>query len=343
LEQRLDGDFVGRAVLAHKTQIDGAMSDLGLLHATILEVAGAEDPDLPWSDWLSLSAALLSFRPSLTLELGRGIGTSTTLFQYWRNRGGWDGDLVSLCNTSMWIDRTMPALEKRLPLHWGQNARFTVGDILFQPYPELLAGQNRVLVFWDAHGHPIADVVLGRIAPLLKGRANLIVAHDMRDNRYFSAQYRDYDGKALWRRQGEPDSLWIHIGTVFSTFEQIIPLADFCARNNIALYSATDSLIRAEVPLSEVDRICYWHYFSVPSDREIYFPASRSGERLPTLEREQEEILRLRQKLEEWRSVEATAGWRFLCAWRRIRDRFAPENTMRRRYYDWLMALVRGE
>jgi hypothetical protein len=322
LEQSLGGDFVGRAFLTHKAQIARAMPDLDLLQTTILEVSRAEYPDLPWSDWLSLSAALLAFRPSLVLELGRANGTSTALLQYWKNRGGWDGDLISLCNTTVWTDRTIPALEERLPLRWDQQARFTVGDILAHPYQELLAGHDRILVFWDAHGHAIADVVLGRIAPLLRGRVNLVVAHDMRDNRYFSAQYRDYEGKALWRKQGEPDSLWLHIGTMFSTFEQIIPLADFCARNHIALYSATHSLVQAEVPLSEFERICYWHYFSVPSDREIYFPASRSCENVAALEN--------------------TAGWRFLCAWRRVQNRLAAEGTLLRRVYNALGAIRRG-
>jgi Methyltransferase FkbM domain len=72
------------------------------------------------------------------------------------------------------------------------------------------------------------------------------------------------------------------------------------------------------------------------------------GERI-ILERDMEpqkyEIARLRQQLEgwqkHWQSVENSAGWRLLSAWRRIRDRLTPEGTRRRQLYDSVIGRLR--
>jgi hypothetical protein len=58
------------------------------------------------------------------------------------------------------------------------------------------------------------------------------------------------------------------------------------------------------------------------------------------------EVGRLRLEIERWqgywRSVEGTAGWRLLAAWRGIRDRLAPEGSRRRRLYDVMVGPLRG-
>lgn len=71
----------------------------------------------------------------------------------------------------------------------------------------------------------------------------------------------------------------------------------------------------------------------------------------PRLAEQADEIAALRQQLTEqadeiaalgqqldgwqtvWQSIENSAGWRFLAAWRRLRDRLAPEGTRFRRLY----------
>src|SRR5215510_118670 len=63
------------------------------------------------------------------------------------------------------------------------------------------------------------------------------------------------------------------------------------------------------------------------------------------LEAQKREIARLREQLQgwqtHWRSVENSAGWRLLSAWRRARDRLAPQGTRRRRFYDSVVGYLR--
>ncbi|HET9607692.1 MAG TPA: FkbM family methyltransferase [Nitrospira sp.] len=64
-----------------------------------------------------------------------------------------------------------------------------------------------------------------------------------------------------------------------------------------------------------------------------------------TVEAQKHEITRLRQQLEgwekHWQSVENSAGWRLLSAWRSMRDLIAPEKTWRRRLYDSVISRLR--
>ena len=64
-----------------------------------------------------------------------------------------------------------------------------------------------------------------------------------------------------------------------------------------------------------------------------------------TVEAQKHEITGLRQQLEgwqkHWHSVENSAGWRLLSAWRSIRDLLAPEKTWRRRLYDSVISRLR--
>jgi hypothetical protein len=86
----------------------------------------------------------------------------------------------------------------------------------------------------------------------------------------------------------------------------------------------------------------------LPAERDLVVieRLATQEEQRPTLEEQRNEIARLRQEVAGWqgfwRAVEDTAGWRLLCAWRRIRDRLAPEGTWRRRLYDLLVGPVRG-
>jgi len=64
-----------------------------------------------------------------------------------------------------------------------------------------------------------------------------------------------------------------------------------------------------------------------------------------TIEAQKREITGLRQQLhgweKHWHSVEDSAGWRLLSAWRSIRDLIAPEKTWRRRLYDSVISRFR--
>jgi septal ring factor EnvC (AmiA/AmiB activator) len=64
-----------------------------------------------------------------------------------------------------------------------------------------------------------------------------------------------------------------------------------------------------------------------------------------TVEAQKHEMTGLRQQLEgwqkHWQSVENSAGWRLLSAWRSTRDLLAPEKTWRRRLYDSVISRLR--
>jgi FkbM family methyltransferase len=68
---------------------------------------------------------------------------------------------------------------------------------------------------------------------------------------------------------------------------------------------------------------------------------------LETTTRQKEELSSLRaqnQMLQDaWSSVEKSAGWRFLNAWRRVRNRLAPEESRRRKLYDAGLDLFRRQ
>jgi len=205
---------LARALKLHAPRIADARADLDTLYRETWRLSRNEGPDLPWSDWVALSALLLEFRPSLIIELGRGIGSSTSLFQYWSQKV-LSARIVSLCRTTDWRDYVVPALEKSVPLDWDSGLDARVGDILDQDYPAILNEADRVLVLWDAHGLEIAGAVIDRLLPTLEGRDNIVVAHDMRDARYFP--------------NPETHVQWLHAGDMFSTFAQIGPIAAYCA------------------------------------------------------------------------------------------------------------------
>ena len=118
----------------------------------------------------------------------------------------------------------------------------------------ILEPAGSVLVFWDAHGFAVADAVLTRIMPLLAERPHVVVCHDILDNR-FHAKRRSYGGLPFWRGMNyfynERDTTEINIGWLCAVVDQILPLTDFCYRNNIEIQSF-DYLIQSG--LSEVTR-----------------------------------------------------------------------------------------
>lgn len=189
-----------------------------------------------------------SFAPTLVLELGRGIGSSTSLFQYW-SRKDLDAEIVSLCISEHWQTTTAPRLGEIVSIDWERGLEARIGDILDADYDAIIADHSRVLLFWDAHGLAISETVMTRILPALP-KDNIIVAHDMRDTRYFPP----------------PGAEWLRAGTIFSSFEQIGPIHDYGERNAVPLCSASHALAhpgaRAVVQRLSSDGVCYWHYFS---------------------------------------------------------------------------------
>ena len=134
------------------------------------------------------------------------------------------------------------------------------------------------MLFWDAHGYEIANTVFARILPILKGREVLVVCRDMLDNQYSNTSY---DGRPIWVRQEQQLPLpAVHLGTVYSNFEQVVPIVDFCSRNRLPFHSATHSLakvpeLRDVLGAEEGWPGCYWHYFATDGSG-ITYPSPRS-------------------------------------------------------------------
>ncbi len=129
-----------------------------------------------------------------------------------------------------------------VPAAWFDALDARIGDILDVDYETVVQGAQRVLVLWDAHGFEIAEVVLGRILPLIAGRPHLVLMHDISDNRYAGVS-RSYEGQPLWK-----GSTWdkgtgrstnrVNIGWMSSLQDQVIAVADFATRNDIEIGSA---------------------------------------------------------------------------------------------------------
>lgn len=88
------------------------------------------------------------------------------------------------------------------------------------------------------------------------------------------------------------------------------------------------------------------HKFKIEPDRASTGTVKKQVEDLARdASTSENEIARLRQQLQgwekHWQSVEDSAGWRLLTAWRRVRDWLAPEETRRRRLYDSVIGGLR--
>lgn len=263
----MGSDFVAQAVTTHLSELQGREKTHRALYAVFQKLG---DPGLLWSDWIALAATLLSYRPATIIELGRGHGASTCLFRFL------GFPTISICRTNNWEVATIPLLRDVEPIDWHDGVTANIGEIAHQDYAALIGASPRVLIFWDAHGYDIADVVLGDILPILAGRKVMVVCHDIRDSRYFR-DARRYGGAKIWRSQNDPAMPWIRLGNIHSSFEQLVSLVDFASRNEITLHSPTHELMQNETTRTAYsDSIwpyCIWHYFELPLTGELTFPA----------------------------------------------------------------------
>ena len=139
--------------------------------------------------WAQLLAFALEFRPTLILELGRQLGNSTCVFTEAANRLPVGScRVLSLCRSDDWEARTAPRLRGIVPPEWFSPLRAELADILTWDYRSLIRADDRVLVFWDAHGFEIAECVLGEILPLLADRPHVVAMHDLSDARYLAPE-----------------------------------------------------------------------------------------------------------------------------------------------------------
>ncbi len=266
-------------------------ADAPLLRRLIAAVDWTNDlAPAQWAQWYSVA---LGFAPDLIVELGRGRGNSTALFTQAAARLG-ATKVVSLCQSGDWTSEVSGRIAGVVDRSWFDRVDARMADIIGADYEAILGRHKRVLLLWDAHGFEIAETVLGEILPRLAEREHLILLHDISDNRYAGIS-RSYEGRPLWKgskwqaRTGAWDSR-VNIGWMNSIQDQVIALADFSARNDVAIGSADHEYasyfganparadeLRAAIGAEMFSTIGHWAFLTLAGKSgPFHFPAVAS-------------------------------------------------------------------
>ena len=190
-----------------------------------LRDAVASPANLRLGTWFQLFGSTLSYRPSLVLELGRGLGNSTTVFTAAAARlpatrvvsVGYDG-------RQAWKHKTAPKLRSLVDDRFFECLDVRHADIRDVDFAAVVGDAPRVLLWWDAHGDDLAEFVLGELLPILEEREALVGVHDISDARY------DNPTAAYVREDGLPN-FWM--ADLVGPFEELRSLFDFLSRNRI--------------------------------------------------------------------------------------------------------------
>ena len=203
----------------------------------------ADDPvSLSIYQFAQLMATTLEFGPDLIIELGRARGNSTCVFTEAANRLRLGQERVlSFDLNDNWNQWTVPRLKAELPESWFAPLAALQENILTFDFRSALAGADRVLVFWDAHGFDVAECVLGAILPELVYRAHLVLMHDLSDSRYIPASTFEYGENGIWKGT-DFSGPRLKLGNIDSAVDQAIAIFDFATRNALPLHSADHSL-----------------------------------------------------------------------------------------------------
>ena len=189
-----------------------------------------------------LAATVLHRRPDLILDLGTGTGCSLATMAIAAGSIGL-GSIETFDLTDRWTTELAPKLHAIDRSRWAPIHQH-VGDLTRFDYTSLLRDARNVLVFWDAHGFDVAEAVLGRIMPQICDGPHLVVCHDVVDNRFPGpTTARSYGGKRFWRGMDDwyrhPETTnCVNIGWCNALVDQVLPILDFCYRNEIEFRSA---------------------------------------------------------------------------------------------------------
>ena len=238
--------------------------------------------DLAPAQWAQWYATTLGFAPDLIIELGRGMGNSTALFGEAAARQG-HTKVVSLCQSTDWSTSVASRIAAVVRPGWFANIDARVADIVAADYADIVAGHQRVLLLWDAHGFEIAETVLGEILPLIAARPHLILMHDVSDNRYAGVS-PSYGGQPLWK-----GSEWQRRTGSWGSFRRRCSSTriSFAARNNLEIGSADHeyaTLFQRSPECAEqmqqllgdefFSPIAHWAFLSLTGQQEpFHFPA----------------------------------------------------------------------
>ncbi len=245
-------------------------------HLLALINAVGRPTDLPAYQWAHLMAFSLEFKPDLILELGRGWGNSTCAFTEVANQlKPHSCTVVSLGFSNVWMQQTSSKISQLVPETWFQPLQILQGDILTFEYKEILAGFDKILIFWDAHGYDIAECVLGQVLPEIVDRPHIVIMHDLSDMRYLPESNYEYGEYGLWKGNNWSGPR-LKLGNIDTAVEQAIAVVDFTSRNKLTLHSSGHSfhteLSHNEAKIAELQEALgadlfslngHWSWFSL--------------------------------------------------------------------------------
>ncbi len=275
----------GSALWIQRYQLHKARPRLEKLAKTINRIT-----DLGISQYAQLYAITLQFKPSLIIELGRGWGNSTAIFTQAANQLPQTRKVLSICLSNDWQQHISGKISQIVEPEWFDKLDARVANILDLPLQHYIRIQDSILFLWDAHGMDIAEHVLGKILPKLKGYKHLVLVHDVTDVRY-NKHLKQYDNNSLWKKYCDDnlDNPYLIINNMASMFEEIIPILDFTNRNDILINSVEHDIrnfvyrnrdrkhelvsILGKNMASSLSSIHYFSLNSLPKKRQITFPA----------------------------------------------------------------------
>ncbi|HMK78767.1 MAG TPA: hypothetical protein VK438_03920 [Xanthobacteraceae bacterium] len=271
------------------TALLNQLQSLTALRSTILDTRSILDPtetNLWPSQALLLAAVVLDRRPDVILDLGTGSGGSSAAMAVAAGHNR-HGTVETFDLTDRWGNEIAPKLAAVDRSRWAP-VRQHAGDLTQFDYATLLKNARSALVFWDAHGFEVADAVLGRIMPVIADLSHVVICHDVVDNRFPGpTTARSYGGKRSWRGMADwydnsDTTNCLNIGWCNTLMDQILPILDFCFRNEIELRSA-DFTIRKSPWWNNVaatlaiapDDLFNMAYFSLEGTSAREFPPLR--------------------------------------------------------------------
>ncbi len=188
---------------------------------------------------VGLAAAVLAREPTVVLDLGTGSGGSSCSMALASQLSRQHAPVYPFDLTPSWEKLMVPRLPPRT--EWDR-LRPIQGDITQFDFAPLVAGAERILIFWDAHGFSVAARVFSHIMPLIAEKEHLVICHDISDNRLYGngTDYLSYQGKRMWRGtddyfQNPTTTALLMLGWMQTAVEQSIAMQDFCYRNQLPI------------------------------------------------------------------------------------------------------------
>ena len=275
-----------QSLLKNRSLIANNKSEIG----SLIKCVGMPG-DLSPYQWAQLITFAYEFKPDFILELGRGYGNSTcALNEACQLLKPHSCEVLSLCISRLWDRHTLPKLKKEISDDWFQTLTTKKANILTFDFESVLRNKNRVIVFWDAHGFEVANVVLGYILPLLRDKMHLVIMHDLSDTRYLEKSVRCYGNFGLWMGRNDWSGPRVQVGYIQSCVEQFIAIIDFCSRNELKLHSSDESYhtelsdsqmeeLRTSLGEEYVSKNGHWFWFTLlEATVDLTFPKLRARE-----------------------------------------------------------------